>query len=317
MTAPPTAPRPTRRSPLALVAGHEEWSLRSIESILEAHRIDVLRARSGHEAIERFRAARPDIMIIHAPLPDIDGVTASHLLRSDLADGSTPILLMSTEPWSRTDRIQAFRAGAWDVLNMPIDAEELVLRVEMLTRAKLETRWYEATGLVEEVTGLYNAHGLYRRMSEMLAEGVRHRRELACIVLAPLQVASAPVEPANHSSSAPLDHLGRLLRTSVRGYDVVGRVGAAEFVVASPGSGRDAAQAMASRLATLAKSAVGAVAGDAAGPLVRAGCYVIDDPGRESVSPVVVLGRATMALRRAEVATAPEGVHFYQPVEVE
>ena len=311
----PTASRPNRRSPLALVAGHEEWSLRSIESVLEAHRIDVLRAHSGREAIERFRAARPDILLIDAALPDIDGITASRLLRAELSDSSTPILLMTAEPWSRTARLEAFRAGAWDVLTMPLDAEELALRVELLAQARLETQWFAAAGLVDEITGLYNAHGLYTRLTEIVAEGTRRQEALACIVLAPVREAVIVETPVAHPKSASLDQMARLIRGAIRAYDVLGRVGPGEFVIASPGSGRTAALAMASRIAAVAQTALGGVAGDGDATPVRVGCYVIDDLSRESVSPVVVLGRATMALRRAESAEEAERVHFYQAAE--
>lgn len=312
----PVIPRPRRRSPLALLAGSREWPLRSIESVLEAAGIEALRARSARDAIERYRAARPDIVLLDAELPDLDGITACRLLRSDQGDASTPVLIWSTEAWSRSARVEALRAGAWGVLAMPLDAEELTLRVRLLAEAKLEADRSAAAGLVEESTGLYNAHGMFRRLVETISEGARHGRALACLVVA-VRRDDARGDATGAGIGTLPDALARSLRRAIRGYDAIGRVGPDEFIVVSPGAGRDAARVIAERLAGLAEAAIAGAGGEAGPATVRVGCYVLEDVARESATPVMVLGRATTALRRAQAGPRGERVRFYDPADGE
>ena len=71
------------RPPLVLVANDQEWSARSLESILGPHGYAVLRAYTGRQTIDLARSAQPDVIILDARLPDLDGLDVCRSLRAD------------------------------------------------------------------------------------------------------------------------------------------------------------------------------------------------------------------------------------------
>ena len=60
-------------APLVLIANDQEWSARSLESILGPSGYSVVRAYTGQQALERARTSQPDLIILDAQMPDMHG----------------------------------------------------------------------------------------------------------------------------------------------------------------------------------------------------------------------------------------------------
>src|SRR6185503_20837807 len=60
--------------PLVLLASDQEWSTRSLESVLGPHGFASVRAYTGRQALELIRRTHPDVVIIDSGMPDIPGV---------------------------------------------------------------------------------------------------------------------------------------------------------------------------------------------------------------------------------------------------
>jgi DNA-binding response OmpR family regulator len=123
--------------PVVVIANHQEWSLRSIESILAPRGFTVLRAYSGREALDLTLTNRPAAVILDWRLRDIDGLEACRQLRADPRIGlTTPILITTAGSLSRADRVAAYGAGAWELCTEPLDGELFVLRLDTFVHAK-------------------------------------------------------------------------------------------------------------------------------------------------------------------------------------
>jgi hypothetical protein len=64
-------------------------------------------------------------------------------------------------------------------------AEELVAALGVFVLAKLDAEHARSTGLVDEMTGVYNIRGLSRRAEELAAHAARCRTALGCVFLSP------------------------------------------------------------------------------------------------------------------------------------
>ena len=285
------------RPALVLIISDQEWSIRSLDSILGPAGYAVLRAYTGNSGLEQARRAQPDLVIADLNLPDINGLSVSLKLRQDgVVTPSTPIVLMTSGHTSRQQRLAAMRAGAWDLLGHPLDAEELLLRFEAYMRAKQDADTARLAGLVDEITGLYNLAGLSRRARELAATAARSHAPLACVVLGQGtmgEVEGAPIDEATIRQAAM--QVARVLREHGRGSDAIGRVGEGEFAVFAASTDQAGAELLAKRIRqTLETEGFG---GAAEG--LRAGFEAVADMTEAGVEPVDLLHRATAALRSA------------------
>ena len=284
--------------PLVLIANDQEWSARSLESILSPKGYGVVRAYTGQQALDRARAAQPDLIILDAQMPDMHGFDVCRALRSDPRFGATtPIVITTAGPSGRTQRLEAYRAGAWEFLGQPLDGEALLLKLETFLAAKQTTDALREQSLLDHSTGLYNMRGLARRAREIGAEALRRHEALACVVF-------TPEAEVNGSGDPPADELERIahrvrdiVRTRGRAADAIGRLGTGEFGVIAPGTGGDGAVKLVERLSATIEGEPLAVRGGDRKLRVRAGYCAVPDFSAASVDAVELLLRATTALR--------------------
>jgi two-component system response regulator TrcR len=95
----------------------------------EGWEIDV--ARDGREAIAKYAAFEPDLLVLDIMLPDIDGLQILRTIRE--SETYTPTLFLTARD-SVLDRVTGLTAGADDYLTKPFSLEELVARLRGLLR---------------------------------------------------------------------------------------------------------------------------------------------------------------------------------------
>jgi CheY-like chemotaxis protein len=118
-------------SRLILIANDQEWTARSLESVLAPLGFEILRAFTGQQALDRARAGQPALILLDAQLPDIHGFEVCRALRADpLVGPGVPIIITTAGPSGRQQRLAAIRAGAWEFLGQPLDGELVLAKVE-------------------------------------------------------------------------------------------------------------------------------------------------------------------------------------------
>lgn len=278
------------RAPIVLIVSEQEWTSRSLDSILAPQGYAVMRAYNGRQAIERARASSPDAIFIDSMLPDMDGLELCRQLRAaPEMSPAAPLLIYRSGPVSREERISALEAGAWDLLPLPFDAQEMLLRLDRYIVAKREMDHMRESDLTDPGTGLYSWHGVVRRVREMGAAAARFHRPLACIVITPEEM-----EQSESSDAGQLTReIAAQLQALTRGSDVLGRIGPMEFVVIAPDTTAEGAQILAGRV----RKAAAAHVGIGVVPRIRTGVYGVNDLHEANVDPAELLVRATMAAR--------------------
>ena len=301
------------RPPLALIGSDQEWSIRSIESILGPHGYAVLRAYTGKEVLERAQSGQPDIVIIDMRLPDREGREVCRALRAErLISPSTPIVAITAGHPSKQERLAVLSAGAWETYSLPLDPEEFLAKLNTYVQAKAEADALREEGLVDRVTGFYSVRGLARRAREVGAEAYRRRSALACVVIG--------VEPSGNGAEADhaaldllLEAVARAFQGTARSSDVIGRLGRSEFAVIAPATDAEGAARLAARLAAAVEEGRAAADGPAADLTLRAGYEAVADLHETPMEPVDLLVRATAALRQARSQGGRNSVFRYTP----
>src|SRR5262249_24599485 len=80
----------------------------------------VAEANNGHEAVERYRTHRPDILLTDIEMPLMDGITALAAIRAEYPDARGILLTMHARDG---DILRGMRAGAMGYLlkDAPLD----------------------------------------------------------------------------------------------------------------------------------------------------------------------------------------------------
>jgi two-component system cell cycle response regulator len=276
------------RAPLVLIVSQHEWASRSLDSVISPRGYAVLRAYNGQQALERSERNDPDAVFVDITLPDMTGAELTReLLDRDAVSRAAPILLIASAHVTREQKLQALEAGAWEIISLPLDAEELLLRIERYIRGKLESDRLKEDALIDALTGLYSWHGISRRISEVAAAAERYGRPLSCIVVA------VGDEDGSDPDTIPaeLPEVAEKLRAAVRTSDILARIGPREFAVVAPDTPPDGAQILATRLQEMSLE-------PGTSRPFRAGVYSVDDLQRANLDPMEFLLRATRATQQ-------------------
>ncbi|MGB6489415.1 MAG: response regulator [Steroidobacteraceae bacterium] len=103
---------------LGLMVGH-----------LEAQGYRVLIAQDGEEGLQRAELTRPDVILLDVMMPGLGGVEVCRRLKSSSRTREIPVIFMTSLTDTR-DKVAGFAAGAVDYVTKPLQAEEVIARIE-------------------------------------------------------------------------------------------------------------------------------------------------------------------------------------------
>lgn len=106
-----------------------------LRAYLQSLDCDVSSAGSGEEALEAAFQSPPDLVLLDAQMPGMDGFEVCRRLKASAVCRLTPVVMV-TSLTAVEDRVKALEAGADDFLSKPVDRVELVTRAQTLLRLK-------------------------------------------------------------------------------------------------------------------------------------------------------------------------------------
>ena len=112
----------------------------------------VFEARDGKEALSRFPADRPDLIVLDIGMPEFDGLDVCRRLRAnDRTSADVPILFLSARD-DEIDRVLGLEIGGDDYVTKPFSPRELVARVNVILRRAI-SRAVDKTSLTPLAQG--------------------------------------------------------------------------------------------------------------------------------------------------------------------
>lgn len=116
--------------------------------------IEVLReeAADGVEAVALARRTRPDVVLMDLLMPDMDGITATEILKAELPDTKVLALTSMLDDSQGSSVTRAVRAGAVGYLLKSSDPEELRCAVRTAASGHVPLSERAAERLVREVS---------------------------------------------------------------------------------------------------------------------------------------------------------------------
>lgn len=127
--------------PTILVVEDEESFVEALEIGLGREGFHVEFASDGIEALDRFRAVDPDLVLLDVMLPRASGIDVCRQIRSQ---SGVPIIMVTAKS-SEIDTVVGLEVGADDYVTKPYRIRELVARI----RVQLRRTATEASGEIE------------------------------------------------------------------------------------------------------------------------------------------------------------------------
>ena len=116
-----------------LVVDDEEHIVNFLRMGLTYEGFAVATAGDGGEALEQVERFHPHLVILDLMLPGMDGLELAERLRQD----PELLIIMLTARDQVADRVTGLRLGADDYMVKPFDFEELLARIEAVTRRRM------------------------------------------------------------------------------------------------------------------------------------------------------------------------------------
>ena len=113
-----------------LVVDDETTLRETLVEALESEGFRVVAAADGREALAKFRAERPDLVLLDLMLPELSGIEVCRIIR---AESGVPIVMLTAKD-SELDKVVGLELGADDYVTKPFSVRELSARIRALFR---------------------------------------------------------------------------------------------------------------------------------------------------------------------------------------
>ncbi len=101
-----------------------------LQMYLEKEGYAVTTAGDGGQGLAKYRAIKPDLVLLDVMMPVMDGWEVCKAIR---AESDTPIIMLTAKS-ETNDKIQGLKTGADDYITKPFEMKEVLARVEAVLR---------------------------------------------------------------------------------------------------------------------------------------------------------------------------------------
>ena len=113
-----------------LIVEDEKNIVELLQMYLEKEGYAVTIAGDGGQGLTKFRAIRPDIVLLDVMMPVMDGWALCRAIRSE---SQTPVIMLTAKS-ETDDKVTGLRSGADDYITKPFEMKEVLARIEAVLR---------------------------------------------------------------------------------------------------------------------------------------------------------------------------------------
>ncbi|WP_437830447.1 GGDEF domain-containing response regulator [Niallia taxi] len=214
-------------APLIQIIDDDISLLIFLKDKLESKGWMVIANTTAEKAIEQYYNMHPDCIIIDINLPEQSGFEVLSVIQKHTNRAFIPKIMCSIKT-DRESRIEAYKKGADDFIEKPIDVEEFLIRVERhLERKKI----FDQSVLIDELTQVYNRKFLKDSYSRFISDMARLNSNGTIAVL-DIDYFKRVNDTYGHIVGDKVRmEFAQFLKRSIRSTDTLFRYGGEEFVI--------------------------------------------------------------------------------------
>jgi diguanylate cyclase (GGDEF)-like protein len=220
-----------------LIAEDSPTSLALLNHSLRKLHHEVIAAKSGKEAIERYHETRPDLIILDVLMEGMDGFETAKQIRMMDPEDWIPIIFLSASVDDESIA-KGISAGGDDYLAKPFSDITLAAKIQAMQRiSDMRQKLYEMTlklsvlSSTDALTGVYNRFQFDKILPEMIAQSKRNHRVFALLFIDLDHFKKINDELGHHVGDELLRSVAGRLKHCLRINDLIARMGGDEFAI--------------------------------------------------------------------------------------
>jgi CheY-like chemotaxis protein len=132
-----------------LMVDDQPAKLLSYEVILEELGLNLIKATSGRDALDRLLKTDVAVVLMDVSMPELDGFQLAEMIREHPRCQKTAIIFISAVHMTDLDRLKGYERGAVDYISVPVVPE--LLRAKVSVFAELHRRAHQLEALNREL----------------------------------------------------------------------------------------------------------------------------------------------------------------------
>ena len=219
-------------------------------AILEKDGYQVTVAENGATGFKLAKTRKPDLILLDMILPDFAGNQICQWLKQDTVTRSVPLIMLTARS-SLEDKVAGLKVGADDYLAKPFHDQELLARIEVCLRIKIEhddlrgqkdqleglLKEVEQKAITDALTGLHNRRHYNDLLDKEFSRAKRFNEPLTCLMLDLDHFKSINDSYGHPVGDSVLSEAGKILKGMVRLFEIACRYGGEEFALLLPKTG--------------------------------------------------------------------------------
>ncbi len=187
-------------------------------------------ARNGTQAIEICTRRMPDLILMDAMMPQMNGFDACQRIR-DLPNGADIPVLMITGLEDEDSIVKAFSSGATDYISKPINFSVMKQRVARLIKANRAEKHVKRLAYHDPLTSLPNRANLMQHIQLVVSHAAAEKEKFAILFLDLDRFKMINDTMGHDAGDLLLKAVSDRIRNCVREQDFIARLGGDEFTI--------------------------------------------------------------------------------------
>lgn len=201
-----------------------------------------------------------DVILISTLMSDADGLRLASQIKSHEEMRHIPLLVFIDDDDTRI-MIKALEMGINDYMTIPVDKNEMFVRVRTQIRRKryqeaLKSHYQRSISMAvtDGLTGLYNRHYLNTHLGNMVKQSLQNGKHLALMIMDMDHFKQVNDTYGHDAGDKVLKQLAAAIMQASRSSELVARFGGEEFVILMPETDPQSAYNAANRIREIIES---------------------------------------------------------------
>ena len=216
-----------------LVADDEPSLLKNIKGILQSDNYEVVTAKNGREAIEKFKKESPDLVILDVSMPYYTGFEVLERIKKYFKGKYIPVIFLTVSV-EITSKLKALHGGAVDYMTKPASPQELLARVKNFLLIKHNHDTLQDAAIYDWMTGVLNKSHFMKRLEEELGRALRDIKPISLIFFDIDHFKNINDKIGHLAGDAVIKEFAKRLKKYTRTPDIICRFGGDEFILLLP-----------------------------------------------------------------------------------